>query len=69
MVIALVVSFDDGDFAVHYAKGRTIEEAQRWCNLRKQALGEQGTACASAVLNPEHVQWIADCNLDESATG
>jgi hypothetical protein len=69
MVIALVVSYDDGDFAVHYAKGRTLEEAQRWCNQRKQALAAQGTACASAVLNPEHLQWIADCNVGESASG
>ena len=69
MVIALVVSFDDGDFAVHYAKGRTLEEAQRWCERRKEALGAQGTACASAVLNPDHIQWIADCNVGESASG
>ena len=66
MVIALVVSYDDGDFAVHYAKGRTIEEGQCWCNQRKQALKAQGTACASAVLNPDHVQWIEDCNEGEA---
>jgi hypothetical protein len=65
MIIALSIAYDDGDFAVHYAKARTLAQAQRWCEDRKAELRRQGTACASAVLESDHAQWIEDCEMDE----
>jgi hypothetical protein len=65
MIIALSIAYDDGDFAVHYAKADTLEQAQAWCEGRKANLAKQGTPCASAVLNTDHVQSVGDCNVDE----
>jgi hypothetical protein len=69
MILALSIAYDDGDFAVHYAKARTLEQAHAWCERRKAELRKQGTPCASAVLNTDHVKGIEDCNVDEPASG
>jgi len=66
MIVALTVLFDDGDFAVHYAAAKSLEQAQRWCDSRKSTLRKQGIECSSAVLNTDHIQWVDDCNIDET---
>jgi hypothetical protein len=68
MIIALSIAYDDGDFAVHYAKTNSLEQAQAWCEKRKANLEKQGTPCASAVLNTDHVQLAEDCSTDDSRT-
>ena len=65
MIIALTVVYDDGDFGVHYAAAKTLEQAQRWCDSRKASLRKQGVECSSAVLNTDHIQWIEESNVDE----
>jgi hypothetical protein len=65
MIIALSIAYDDGDFAVHYARAKTLEQAQVWCADRKANLQKQGMPCASAVLNTDHLHWAEDCNLGE----
>jgi hypothetical protein len=67
MIVALTVLFDDGDFGVHYAAAKSLEQAQKWCEARKAVLGKQGIRCSSAVLNTDHIQWIEECNVDEVA--
>jgi hypothetical protein len=69
MIIALSIAYDDGDFAVHYAKADSLSQAQDWCERRKANLQKQGTPCASAVLNTDHVQSVEDCNVDEQTSG
>ncbi len=69
MIVALTVLFDDGDFGVHYAAAKSLQQAQNWCAARKAALGKQGIRCSSAVINTDHIQWIEECEVDESATG
>ena len=66
MIIALTVVYDDGDFGVHYAAAKSLEQAQRWCESRKTNLRKQGLACSSAVLNTDHIQWVDECNIDET---
>jgi hypothetical protein len=65
MIIALTVLFDDGQFGVHYAAAKSLQQAQRWCESRKANLAKQGIACSSAVLNTDHIQWVEECNVDE----
>jgi hypothetical protein len=69
MIIALTVLFDEGQFGVHYAAAKSLQQAQRWCESRKANLGKQGIACSSAVLNTDHLQWVEDCNVDEMPKG
>ena len=69
MIIALTVVHDDGEFAVHYAAAKSLQQAQRWCEMRKDNLRRQGIACSSAVLNTDHIQWIEECNVDEVPRG
>lgn len=66
MIIALTVVYDDGDFGVHYAAAKTLDQAQRWCESRKSNLRKQGIECSSAVLNTDHLQWVDECNVDET---
>ena len=68
MIIALSVACDDGTFAVHYAAAKSLEQAHGWLERRSANLRAQGTDCASAVLNTDHIQWVDDCNLDEPLT-
>jgi len=67
MIIAMTVLFDEGDFAVHYAAAKTLEQAHRWAEKRKESLKAQGIACSSAILNTDHIQWVEECNVDESS--
>jgi hypothetical protein len=67
MILAISVAHDDGTFAVHYAAAKSLEQAHRWLARRSENLRAQGTECASAVLNTDHVQWIEECNVDEPA--
>ena len=67
MIIALTVLYADGDLGVHYAAAKTLEQAQRWCESRKSNLRRQGIECSSAVLNTDHIQWVEECNVDETS--
>jgi hypothetical protein len=69
MIIALTVLFDEGQFGVHYAAAKSLQQAQRWCESRKANLQKQGIACSSAVLNTDHIQWVEECNVDEMPKG
>ena len=66
MIIALTLVYDDGDFGVHYAAAKTLDQAQRWCESRKSNLRKQGIECSSAVFNTDHIQWVEECNVDEA---
>jgi hypothetical protein len=66
MIIALTVVHDDGDFGVHYAAAKTLEQARRWCESRKANLRSQNIECSSAILNTDHIQWVEDCQVDET---
>ena len=67
MIIALTVLYDDGDLGVHYAAAKTLEQAQRWCQSRKSNLRAQGIEGSSAVINTDHIQWVDECNVDETS--
>ncbi|HTE04718.1 MAG TPA: hypothetical protein VK824_00880 [Planctomycetota bacterium] len=67
MILAISVACDDGTFAVHYAAAKSLEQAHHWLARRAENLKAQGTDCASAVLNTDHVQWIDECDIDEPA--
>jgi len=69
MILAVSVAYDEGTFAVHYAAAKSLEQAHLWLARRSANLKAQGTDCASAVLNTDHVQWIKDCDVDEPAKG
>jgi hypothetical protein len=65
MIIALSIAYDDGTFAVHYARAQTLASAQAWCDQRKSNLEKQGTPCASAVINTDHMHDAEECRADD----